>query len=176
MAQLILERIENSVCTLVNTLTSTARGNQGFGSTGLSANSTDLGCGDPMVIPVAIKENNNKMPRKPASAMIDSGASTQFIDPEFAPGLGLQLDPKSVPESLIVVDGRRAAPLKHTCTLDLLIDQHLETVTFQVTKLAGWQMIKGKTWLKKHNPIIDCTRNSVAFASGYCQAHCLPVR
>ena len=37
-------------------------------------------------------------------------------------------------------------------------------------------MIIGKTRLKKHNPVIDWTRNSVAFASGYCQAHCLPVR
>ena len=90
--------------------------------------------------------------------------------------MDLQLDPKSVPESLIVADGYRAAPLTYTCTLDLLIDQHLETVTFQVTKLAGWQMILGKTWLKKHNPVIDWTRNSVTFASEYCQAYCLPVR
>ena len=171
MAQLILEHIKNPECVLVDSLPVTNRGTQGFGSTGLAT--ADLGCGDPMVIPVAIK---NKKTLKPALAMIDSGASTQFIDPEFAQGLRLQLDPKSVPESSIVVDGRRAAPLTHTCTLDLLIDQHLETVTFQVTKLAGWQMILGKTWLKKHNPIIDWTRNSVTFASGYCQAHCLPVR
>ena len=37
----------------------------------------------------------------------------------------------------MVVDGRKAAPLTHTYTLDLLIDQHLETLTFQVAKLAG---------------------------------------
>ena len=126
IAQLILEHIENPVCT-------TCR-NQGFGSTALSANSADLGCGNPMVIPVAIKKEQNNIPWKSASAMIDSRASTQFVDPEFAQGFGLQLDLKSVPESLIVVNGRRAAPLTHTCTLDLLIDQHLETLTFQVTK------------------------------------------
>ena len=143
MAQLILESIENPECILVETLPGTTRGDQGFGSTGLSANSADLRCGDPMVIPVAIK--NNKIPWKSASAMIYSGAWTQFIDPGFAQELGLQLDPKSVPESLIVVDGRRAAPLTHTCTLDLLIDQHLETITCQVTQLAGWQMILQKT-------------------------------
>ena len=153
MAQLILKHIENPVCTLVNTLPSPTRGNQGFGPIGLSANSADLECGDRIVIPVGIK--NNKIPLKAASAMNDSGSLTQFIDPEFTQGLGLQLDPKSVPEFLIVVDGCRVAPLTHTCTLDLLIDQHLETVTFQVTKLAGWKMILGKTWLKKHNPVID---------------------
>ena len=37
-------------------------------------------------------------------------------------------------------------------------------------------MILGKTWLKKHNPVIDWTRNSVAFASGYCQAHCQSIQ
>ena len=129
-----------------------------------------------MVIPVAIRKNNCQESWLSASAMIDSGASTQFIDPDFASQLGLTLDLKPIPESLIVVDGREAAPLTHTCTLDLLIDQHLETLTFQVTKLAGWQMILGKTWLKKHNPAINWTQNTVAFASGYCQAHCLPTR
>ena len=74
------------------------------------------------------------------------------------------------------MDGHEAAPLTHTYTIDLLIDQHLETLTFQVTKLAGWQMILGKTWLKKHNSVINWTRNSVASASGYCQAHCQPIR
>ena len=37
-------------------------------------------------------------------------------------------------------------------------------------------MILRKTWLKKHNPVIDWSRNSVTFASGYCQAHCLRTR
>ena len=83
--------------------------------------------------------------------MIDSGASTQFIDPEFTHKLGLRLDQKAVPGALIVVDGREAvAPLTHTCTLDLTRDQRLETLTLQVTKFAGWQIILGKTWLKKH--------------------------
>ena len=77
--------------------------------------------------------------------MIVSGASTQFIDPDLAHQLGLTLDLKPVSEALIVVDRHKAAPLMHTCTLDPMIDQHLETLTFQVTKLARWQNIVGKT-------------------------------
>ena len=41
-----------------------------------------------------------------------------------------------------------AAPLTHTCTLELLIDQHPETVTFQVTKLAGWQIVMNEVRAK----------------------------
>ena len=37
-------------------------------------------------------------------------------------------------------------------------------------------MILGKTWLKRHNPVIDWTKNTVTFGSGYCQAHCVPTR
>ena len=68
--------------------------------------------------------------------MIDSGASTELINLEFAERLSLRLDLKLVPESLIVVDGRKVAPLTLTCTLDLLMDEHLESLTFQVTKLV----------------------------------------
>ena len=103
MAQLILERIKNPACVLVDSLPVTSQGTQGFGSIRLAT--ADLGYGDPIVIPVAVKENNNKIPWKPAPVMIDSGAMTQFIDPEFGQGLGLQLDPKSVPELFIMVDG-----------------------------------------------------------------------
>ena len=169
MAQLILERIENPECILVDELPETERASKGFGSTGI--NSADLGCNEPMIVPVRL--NNNTA----GSAMIDSGASTQFIDLDFAVKNNLPLTLKPKPETLIVVDGREAeSQLTHTCTLDLTIDQHLETLTFQVTKLAGWNMILGKTWLKRHNPVIDWTKNTVTFGSGYCQAHCLPTR
>ena len=109
--------------------------------------SKDLGSEEPMVIPVNIHGLSvpSQNPIK-ASAMIDCGTSTQFIDRDFAQTLNLTLDLKPKPETLIVVDGRESEnSLTHTCTIDLMIDQYLETVTFQVTKLAGWQMILGKT-------------------------------
>ena len=169
MAQLILERIENPECILVDELPITKRGSKGFGSTGI--NSADLGCNEPMIVPVRLNKDTT------GSAMIDSGASTLFIDIDFAVKYNLPLTLKRKPETLIVVDGREAEnQLTHTCTLDLTVDQHLEILTFQVTKLAGWNMILGKTWLKRHNPVIDWTKNTVTFESGYCQAHWLPTR
>ena len=75
MAQLILERIENPECILVDELPETERGSKGFGSTGI--NSADLGCNEPMIVPVRLNNNTT------GSAMIDSGASTQFIDQDF---------------------------------------------------------------------------------------------
>ena len=57
-----------------------------------------------------------------------------------------------------------------------MIDQHLETLTFHITKLARWNLIVGKPWLKCHNPTVNWTINSVTFTSGFCHAHCLPTR
>ena len=123
MAQLILERIENPEWILVNELPMSKRGSKGFGYTGI--NSADLGCNEPMIIPVHLNKDIT------ASAMIDSGASTQFIDLDFAVKNNLPLTMKPTPETLIVVDRREAEnQLTHTCTLDLPVDQHLETLTF----------------------------------------------
>ena len=78
--------------------------------------------------------------------MIDYGASTQFIDSELVRKLGLPLKEKSHLKQLIVLDGRETeVSLTHTCTLKLLIDQHLKTIVFQITKCAGWKLILGKT-------------------------------
>ena len=141
MAQLILERIENPECILVNELPTTKRGYQGFESTGI--NSADLGCNEPMIVPARLNKDTT------GSAMIVSGASTQFIDLDFAVKNNLPLTLKLKPEILIVVDGIEVEnQLTHTCTLDLTIDQHLETLTFQVTKLAGWNMILGRPGLR----------------------------
>ena len=110
--------------------------------------------------------------------MIESGASSQFIDLDFARSLNLNLNLKNKPEDLVLADGlmSKVGQITHTCTLNLTIDQHLETLTFQVTKLAGWNLIVGKLWLRRHNPRIDWCLNTITFGSGYCQAYCLPVR
>ena len=160
-------------------LPTTIMAHQGFGSTGINTTvvqNHDLGCEEPMVIPVKIGTLLTTITSN-TTAMIDCGASTQCIASELVRKLGLPLKEKPHPERVIVVDGRETeVPLTHTCTLNLLIDQHLETIVFQVTKLAGWKIILGKTWLRRHNPTIDWSRNTISFSSGFCQAHCMPKR
>ena len=158
MAQLILERIENPECILVEELLSTGRGSKGFGSTGI--NSADLACNEPRIMPVRLNKDTS-------STMVNRGASTQFIDLDFAVKNDLPLTLKPTPETLIIVDRREAKnQLTHMCTIELTFDQHLETLTFQVTKLARWNMILEKTRLKRHNPVVDWAQNTVIFGLG----------
>src|SRR5690606_28013797 len=111
----------------------------------------------------------------PCSVMIDSGATTQFINEDFAVSKGIPLIEKPYGETLTVFDGRESADGKitHEVEIRLIIDNHIETCTFQVTRLNHYQLIVGKSWLKKHNPEIDWKNNNVAFKSGYCRQHCL---
>jgi hypothetical protein len=110
------------------------------------------------------------------TAMVDCSATSQFIDQDFALKNSFKLRRKAVPEVLTVVDGQTsvAGDLTHEVTIQLLIDQHLENVVFQVTKLGSVPLILGKTWLHRHNPLIDWTNNTVNFRSAWCQAHCKP--
>src|SRR5690606_989178 len=89
--------------------------------------------------------------------MIDCGASSQFIDSQFAKKHNLILERKTVPIELRVVDGTpsSAGPITHEVRVQLQIDQHLETLVMNVTKLFGFNVILGKTWLRRHNPPID---------------------
>jgi len=52
----------------------------------------------------------------------------------------------------------------------------MEDLTFHITKLAGWNMIIGKPWLRRHNPTINWSKNSITFLSPHCHENCLPVR
>jgi len=131
----------------------------------------DLGSEDPLKLSWVVNENI------PATCIIDSGASSQLIDLDFAVNMNLPLVPKGKPEDLVLADGGRSivGQITNTCNLKLAIDQYMKELTFQVTKLAGWNLIVGKPCLRCHNPSINWVPNTIAFSSGYCHAHCLPV-
>ena len=102
--------------------------------------SEDLGFEDPITLLYTINETY------PATCMIDSGASSQFINHDFAMKLNLKLDRKKKPKALVLANGvhSKVGQIMHTCTLKLMINQHLENFTFHITKLAGWNLIVGK--------------------------------
>jgi len=95
--------------------------------------SGELGSENPLILPCLINENHS------ASCMIDSGASSQFIDLDFTLSLNLPLDLNRKPEDLVLANGvhSKVGQITYTCSLRLTIDQHMEDLTFHDTKLAG---------------------------------------
>jgi hypothetical protein len=79
---------------------------------------TDLGSEDPLTLPVIV---NNSLS---ASLLMDSGASSQFIDVDYAERMNLEMTLKPESQDLILADGKPSpiGKITHTCTLKLTID------------------------------------------------------
>ncbi len=104
----------------------------------LSSVSDDLGSVEHLVL-AAVVQNGLA-----ASAMTDSGATSDFMNPAFALKHNLSIKEKRYPERLELADGSSAGKITHTATVTLLIDQHLETITFQLSTLVLYDIILGK--------------------------------
>ena len=88
--------------------------------------SGDLGSEDPITLSCHV---NNSLP---ATLMLDSGASSQFIDHDYVKTMNLPMILKPKPEDLALADGSQSIvrQITYMCTLTLTIDQHMEEVVF----------------------------------------------
>ncbi|RAL58204.1 hypothetical protein DID88_002307 [Monilinia fructigena] len=86
-------------------------------------------------------------------AMIDSGATGNFIAPEAAKYLGVST-PKETKNP--------------TNCIQMNINQHSEVIQLDVVPLGQQQIILGMPWLKAHNPRIDWSQETVTFDQCKC--------
>ena len=87
---------------------------------------SDFGSEDPLILPVVVNDSLS------ASLLIDSSASSQFINIQYAEHINLKMILKPKVQYLILAD-RKPSPIgkiTHTCTLKLTIDQHENNLTF----------------------------------------------
>ena len=111
-------------------------------------------------------------------AMIDSGASGNFIDHEYVAQNGIPLRIKDWPILVEAIDGRPIAsgPVVHE-THDLIVDlgDHREVLSFDVTQSPFFPIVLGVRWLSTHDPNITWSTRSIVFDSEYCRRR-LPQR
>ena len=102
-----------------------------------------------------------------ATLLLDSGASTEFIDPAFAASCGLTCTPSG--EAVKLADGSIVAAAGQVSA-----EWHLDTggfnepplpftSTFTATKLDGYDAIIGMTWLARHDPEIGWQGRTIIF-------------
>jgi hypothetical protein len=100
--------------------------------------------------------------------LVDSGATSNFIDAQFCKSHKLTLHEKPEPVPLFVIDGRPIASgaVTHSVTLLAQIgDRHKQTITFDVTALGTYPVVLGTPWLRLANPTIDWRSNHLEFPS-----------
>jgi hypothetical protein len=113
---------------------------------------------------------NNK--RIDTYAMIDSGATGNFVNQEFVKKYNLVTSPLSEELSLNVVDGRPIASgkiSKKVVSKLFIKNCHLENVSFFISAIGPFSVILGLPWLEKHDPSIQWEKRDLTFDSEHCQ-------
>ena len=99
-------------------------------------------------------------------AMIDSGATGNFISKYLVRSRGLPTRKKKQQYDLQMADGSKLSTGRideETFSLPVAIQRHHEEITFDVVGMATHHVILGMPWLKKHNPVIDWTKGVLRF-------------
>jgi len=92
------------------------------------------------------------------SALVDSGATSSFIDQTFVAQHNIPMVKKLTPVPVEVIDGRTIASdaITHETTpLGLCIGKHTKKIILNIISTPHHPIILGLHWLEAHNPIID---------------------
>jgi hypothetical protein len=111
-----------------------------------------------------------QLQEKPVTAMIDSGASGNFITQDTVERNRLPTQKKNQAYRLRVVDGTTAQGTVDTETqlITATVRKHREEIQFDVLEHANYPVILGKPWLRKHNPTINWRTHEIQFADCSC--------
>lgn len=102
-------------------------------------------------------------------AMIDSGASTNFISSSLVEKLNV-FKRKIMGRTLQLAVGRQITKLRHeTDKIIMSIGNHEEEISFFVLKEMNEDLILGKSWLEKHNPVIDWMKGEMELSRCNCK-------
>ena len=127
---------------------------------------------DHIMIGVKLRGKNREVT---INAMIDSGATDDFIDKGFCDKYGLRTTKKKTPREILLADGEISAmgPVTHIATVPMNIGSHREMNSFEVANLPNHEVILGMPWLRNHNPRIDWGQGKITFESDKCTEKCL---
>jgi hypothetical protein len=108
-------------------------------------------------------------------AMVDSGASSCFINKNLIDKYHIPLIKKSKPRKLKVIDDREISSglVEYECTFSIELGSHKEELKCNVADIGRHSIVLGMSWLKLHNPDIDWPLKRISFTSAYCSSHCL---
>lgn len=105
-------------------------------------------------IPITLTRDNRSVK---TTALLDSGATTNFINKKFVQEHHIRTHNLPSPRPLFNVDGtlNKAGTVNSYASLKLTIREHTEQIPFTVTNIGSDNTIIGLTWLRQHNPNIN---------------------
>ena len=126
---------------------------------------------DPLVIQITLSQKQSEYTtiKTTTMALVDSGASSNFLDIQWAAKSGLTLLDKPDPVTVYVIDGRPISSGKVTkycpATISLATCDIGRSIDMDITNLGGlYPVILGVPWLRQNNPVIDWRHNHLSLS------------
>jgi len=109
------------------------------------------------------------------NAMIDSGATEDFIDREVCNKHGIKMIKAKNPMEIYLADGKPSAmgPITQLTKVPMDISSHRELAPSLVANLQNHEVILGMPWLREHNPTMNWNDKGITFNSERCTTWCL---
>ena len=176
IAQLILEQIRNPETKLVESLSLTERGTQGFGSTGsrqILKSNTPLH-GERLYFYATLRIKGKEISTR---LLLDYGATSPILREGFVKEQEILTKKRS---NLIKIWNASQQPIAgegryYTQPTGLEVGNHSEALVWEIgvieDSVDGYLPI---AWLQKHNPDVNWESGQVKWRSPYCIQNCLP--
>jgi hypothetical protein len=90
--------------------------------------------------------------------MVDSGATRNYMHPEFMKKLGLLGKTKAVPELIAGLNGENLGTLAITTESGpvlIVVLGHVERLNFNIIPMGWYDVVLGIPWLRNHNLAIN---------------------
>jgi len=141
----------------------------------LSVNTLDA-CGTSVILPVEVSTTDTSEVHS-VKALLDSGATGNFIDQDFVRTKGINTQSISRPIPVYNVDGspNEAGQISEVVDVVLRYKTHSKRTLLAVSNLGKQNMILGYTWLKDHNPEVNWQTGEVQMnrCPPRCERYCV---
>jgi hypothetical protein len=108
---------------------------------------------------------NSLFKRAKTSALLDSGATENFINPAYARELKLPIEKLAEPRKVFNMDGTQNChgQITHYTDLDVRTGDQTRTMRFFLTNLGEQKVILGYPWFAAVQPVIDWAKGWIAY-------------
>jgi hypothetical protein len=108
---------------------------------------------------------NSLFKRAETSALLDSGATENFINPDYTRELKLPIEELAEPCKVFNVDGtqNRHRQITHYTDLEVQMGDQTQMMCFFLTNLGKQKVILGYPWFAAVQPIIDWAKGWIAY-------------
>ena len=117
-------------------------------------------------------ETIDTLEQRSLTCLVDSGATSEFIDQDYAKSCHFNLVKLKQPILVYNVDGtlNEAGSITEVVHLILHHKNHSERTVFAITSLGKQKLLLRHSWIQNHNPEIDWVKGEVKMSR--CPPHC----